>query len=96
MGQSFIPDDDTADELVRGDVLLQPSTLPCSLSPFTFRIHSFFRTGVLLSHQNFYTLVPSVSTDKLVLPRCACCVLSRLRRDRHILLLNFYPWNRPS
>ena len=39
-GHSFLPGNDTADELARWGVLLAPSAIPCSLSPLTSRIHS--------------------------------------------------------
>ena len=38
----------------------------------------------------FDTQVPSISTEELVLPHHACCVLSHLRCNGHSLLLNFY------
>ena len=38
----------------------------------------------------FDTQVPSISTEKLVLPRHARCVLSRLRCNGHSLLLSSY------
>ena len=38
---SFLPGNDTVDEFTRWSVLLQPSTVPCSLS-LTTRIHSSF------------------------------------------------------
>ena len=37
---SFLPGNDTADELARRGALLAPSAIPCSLSPFISRIHS--------------------------------------------------------
>ena len=38
-GHSFLPGNDAA-ELARRGALLMPSTIPCSLSPLIFRIHS--------------------------------------------------------
>ena len=38
----------------------------------------------------FDTQVPSISTEELLLLRQACCVFSRLRCNRHILLLGSY------
>ena len=40
-GHSFLPGNDAADELARRGALLAPSAIPCSLSPFISRIHSF-------------------------------------------------------
>ena len=65
---------------------------PCSLSPLISRIHSCLlldwrRT---VSSKFFDTHVPSISTEELVLPRHACCVLSRLRCNGHNLLLSSY------
>ena len=39
-GHSFLPGNDTADELARRGELLAPSAIPCSLSPLISRIHS--------------------------------------------------------
>ena len=39
-GHSFLPGNDTADELARRGALLAPSAILCSLSPLTSRIHS--------------------------------------------------------
>ena len=49
------------------------------------------RTGGVLSHRNFsrYRSL-SISTEELVLPRHARCVLSRLRCCGHSLLLSSY------
>ena len=43
-----------------------------------------------VSSKYFGTQVPLISTEELVLPRHARCVLSRLRCDRHSLLLGSY------
>ena len=69
-----------------------PSDIPCSLSPLISRSTLILsRTGGVLSHLNcFDTQVPSISTKELVLPRHACCVLSRLRCNGHSLLLGSY------
>ena len=71
---------------------LAPSAIPCSLSPLISRIHSrlisdWRRT---VSSKFFDTQVPSISTEELVLPRHARCVLSRLRCNGHSLLLGSY------
>ena len=67
-------------------LLVRPAAL-CSFSPFTSSIHSFLfldwrRT---VSSRFFNTQVPSVSTEELVLPRHARCVLSRLCCNKHFL-----------
>ena len=85
---SFLPEKDAYDELARRGALLAPSAIPCSLSPLSSRIHSrlisdWRRT---VSSKFFDAQVPSISTEKLVLPRHARCVLSRLRRNGHSLL----------
>ena len=62
------------------------------LSPLTSRIHSplisdWRRT---VSSKFFDTQVPSISTEELVLPRHARCVLSCLCCNGHSLLLGLY------
>ena len=52
-GHSFLPGNDTADELARRGALLAHSAIPCSLSPLISRIHS--RTGDVLSHRGILT-----------------------------------------
>ena len=69
-GHSFLPGNDTADELARRGALLAPSAIPCSLSPL---ISDWRRT---VSSKYFDTQVPSISTEELVLPRHARCPLS--------------------
>ena len=91
-GHSFLPGNDTADELARRGALLAPSAIPCSLSLLTSRIHSrlildWRRT---VSSKYIDTQVPSISTEELVLPRHARCVLSRLRCNVHSLHLCSY------
>ena len=80
-GHSFLPGNDAADELARWGGLLAPSAIPCSLSPLIFRIHSrlFSDWRRTVSSKYFDTQVPLISTEELVLPRHARCVLSRLR-----------------
>ena len=72
--------------------LLALSAIPCSLSPLISRVHSFlfsdWRRNV--SSKFFDTRVPSISTEELVLPRHACCVLIRLRCNKHSLQLSSY------
>ena len=88
--QSFLLVKDEADELVRLGALLVPSAIPCSYSPVITRIHSsvFSDWRRTVSSKFFDTQVLSISTEELVLPRHACCVLSRLRCDGHSLLLS--------
>ena len=73
-------------------MLLTPSAIPCSLSPLISRIHFclFSDWGRTVSSQFLDTQVPSIATEKLVLPRHARCVLSRLRCSGHSLLLSSY------
>ena len=73
-------------------VLLAPSAIPCSLSPLISRIDSclFSDWRRTVSSKFFDTQVPSISTEELVLPRHARCVLSRLRCNGHSLLLSSY------
>ena len=89
---SFLPGNDTADELARRGVLLAPSAIPCSLSPLISRIHSCLISDWrrTVSSKYFDTQVLSISTEELVLPRHARCVLSRLRCNEHSLLLGSY------
>ena len=87
---SFLPGNDAADELARRGVLLAPSAIPCSLLPLISTL-VFSRTGGVLSLRSILTRrVPSISTEELVLPRHARCVLSRLRCNGHSLLLGSY------
>ena len=91
--RTFIsPGNDAADELARRGTLLAPSAIPCSLFSHTSCIHSRlisdWRRTVLSKF--FDTQVSSISTEKLVLPRHARCVLSRLRCNGHSLLLSSY------
>ena len=80
------------DELARQRTLLAPSATPCSLSPLISRIHSslFSDWRRTVSSKFFDTQVPSISTKELVLPRHARYVLSRLRYNKHSLLLSSY------
>ena len=69
-----------------------PSAIPCSFSTLIYRIHSclFSDWRRTVSSKYFGTQVLSISTEELVLPRHARCVLSRLRRNGHRLLLRSY------
>ena len=91
-GHSFLPGNDAADELARQGALLAPSAIPCSLSPLLSRIHSclFSDWRRTVSSKFFDAQVPLISTEKLVLPRHARCVLSHLRCNGHSLLLVSY------
>ena len=91
-GHSFLPGNDTADELAIRGALLAPSAIPCSLSPLISRIHCrlFSDWRRTVSSKFFDTQVPSISTGELVLPRHARCVLSCLRCNGHSLRLGSY------
>ena len=91
-GHSLLPGNDAADELARRGALLAPSAIPCGLFPLISRIHSchFSDWRHTVSSKFFDTQVPSISTEELVLPRRARCVLSRLRCNGHSLLLSSY------
>ena len=69
-----------------------PSAIPCSLFRFISRVHSslFSDWRRTVSSKYFDTQVSSISTEELVLPRHARCVLSRLRCNGHSLLLSSY------
>ena len=83
-GHSFFPGNDTADELAIRGALLPLSAISYSLSP----LFSDWRRTV--SSKFFDTQAPSISTEELVLPRHARCVLSCLRCNGHSLLLGSY------
>ena len=91
-GHSFVPGNDTADELARQGALLRSSAIPYSLSSLISRIHSCLFSGWrrTISSKLFDTQVSSVSTKELVLPCHARCVLSRLRCNGQSLLLGSY------
>ena len=91
-GHSFLLGNEAADELARRGALLVPSAISCSLSPLTSHIHSRLISDWrhTFSSKFFDTQVPLISTEKLVLPRHAHCVLSRLCCNRHSLLLGSY------
>ena len=91
-GHSFLPWNDAVDELARRGALLAPSAIPCSLSPLISRVHSRLISNWrrTVSSKFFHTQVLSISTEELVLPRHARCVLSRLRCNGHSLLLGSY------
>ena len=61
-------------------------------SPFISRIHSsLFSDWRLTVSSDFFDIqVPLISTEELVLPRHARCVLSRLCCNGHSLLLSSY------
>ena len=77
-----------ADELARQEALLAPSTILCSLSPLICRIHFclFLDWRRTVSSKFFDTQVPSISTEELVLPHHARCVLSRLHCNGNSLV----------
>ena len=92
LGHSLLLGNDAANELAIRGAPLVPSAIRCSLSPLISRIHSrlisdWRRT---VSSKFFDTQIPSISTEELVLPRHARCVLSRLRCNGHSLFLGSY------
>ena len=91
-GHLFLMVNDMADELTRWGALVAPSAIPCSLSPLISCIHAclFLDWRHTVSMKFFNLQVPSISIEKLVLPRHARCVLSCLRCNRHSLLLSSY------
>ena len=86
------PGNDAADELARRGALLASYAIPCSPSPLISRIHAslFSDWRRTVSSKFFDTQVSSISTEELVLPCHARCVLSRLRCNGHSLLLRYY------
>ena len=68
------------------------SAILFSLSPLISRIHSDFFSdwSRTVSSKFFDTQASSISTEELVLPRHAHCVLSYLRSNGHNLLLSSY------
>ena len=71
--------------------LRPPQSLVVSLPLSLVSTLVFSRAGGVLSHRSIFdTQVPSISTEELVLPRHARCVLSRLRCNGHSLLLGCY------
>ena len=84
----FLSRNDAADEQARRGALRVPSAIPCSLSLIHSFLFSDWRRTV--SSKFFDTQAPSISTEELVLPCHARCVLSRLRCNGHSLLLSSY------
>ena len=68
---------------------MRPLQFPVVSSPVICRIHSFLFSDWrrTVSSKFFDTQIPSISTEELVLPRHARCVLSCLRCNGHSLLL---------
>ena len=89
---SFLPGNAAADELARRGALLASSTIPGSLSLLTSRIRSCLFSDLrrIVLSKFFDTQVPLISTEELVLPCHAHCVLSRLRCNGHSLLLGSF------
>ena len=73
-------------------MLLAPSAIPFSRSPLISCIHShlFLNWRRTVSLKYFETQVPLISTEELVLPCHAHCVLSCLCCNGHSLLLGPY------
>ena len=91
-GNSFLLGNDAADELARRGALLAPSATPCSVSPLISRIHFCLISDRrrTVPSKCFDTQVPSISTEELVLPRHARCVLPGLHCNGRSLLLGSY------
>ena len=73
-------------------MLLAPFAISCSLSLsyLSYPLLSFLGLEAYCLSKFIDTQVPSISTEELVLPRHARCVLSRLRYNRHSFLLGCY------
>ena len=86
-GHSFLRCNDSADELARRRALLVPSATRCSLSSLISRIHCclFSDCRQTVSSKFFETQVSAIFIEELMLPRHACCVLSRLCCNGHSL-----------
>ena len=91
-GHLFLPENDVTNDLARWGALLVPSVFLCGLSSLISRIHLHLFSGWrrTVSSKFFHTQFPSISTKELVLPRHACCVLSRIHCNGHSLLLSSY------
>ena len=89
-GHLFCPENGATDELARWGALLASSAIPCRLFPLISCIHSSFFSDWrhTVSSKFFDTQVPWISTEELVLPYHACCVLFCLCFNS--LLLSFY------
>ena len=91
LGHSFLPGNNAADVLARRGVLLTPYAIPCGLCPLISQIlFCLFLNWMHTVSSKFNTQVPLISTEELVLPHHACCVLSRLCCNKHSLLLSSY------
>ena len=92
LGHSFLLGNSTADELARRGAFLVPSAISCSLSPLISCIHPYLFSDWrrTVSSKYFDTQVSSISTEELVHPHHACCVLSPLSCNGLSLLLNSY------
>ena len=75
-GHLFCPGNGAADELARRGALLVSSAIPCNLFLISCIHSSFFSDWRRTVSSKFLdTQVPSISTEELVLPHHACCVL---------------------
>ena len=86
-GHSFLPGNDAADELARRERYLRPLQFLVVSHIHSYLFSDWRRT---FSSKFFDTQVPSISTEELVSPRHARCVLSRLRCNGQSLLLGSY------
>ena len=74
-----------------GERCLRPPLTLVSLSSYlSYPLLSFLGLVDTVSSKYFDTQVSSISTEELVLPRHARCVLSRLRCNGHSFLLGSY------
>ena len=91
-GHLLLTGNNSADELAKRGALLAPSAIPCSLSLLISRIHFclFSEWRHTVSSKFFDTQVTPISTEELVLPSHARCVLSRPRCNGHSLLFSFF------
>ena len=91
-GHSSLPGNDLADSLAKAGVSLDPSNISVSLAPLISSQRQSLYTSRRRSVQSgfFQHQIPSVSPEKLTLPRSARCALSRLRCNWHSTLLNPY------
>ena len=87
-GHLFLQGHGAADKLARRGTLLVSFAISRSLFPLISCIHSSFFSDWrrTVSSKFFDTQVPSITTEELVLPHHACCVLFRLRFNSLLLI----------
>ena len=91
-GHSSLPSNDLADSLAKVGAALDPLKISVSLSFLIssqrLSLYTSWRRSIQSGH--FQHQIPPVSSDKLTLPRSACCALSRLRCNVHITIFSTY------